>query len=48
MTTYRRAARVSAKDVAAEAGVSVMSVSNAFNRPEKLSPERRAQIAHGR
>ena len=44
MTSYRRAPRVSAKAVAAEAGVSVMSVSNAFNRPEKLSPERRAQI----
>jgi DNA-binding LacI/PurR family transcriptional regulator len=38
------ARRILAKDVAAEAGVSVMSVSNAFNRPEKLSAERRAEI----
>lgn len=36
--------RVSAKDVAAASGVSVMSVSNAFNRPEKLSSARRAEI----
>jgi DNA-binding LacI/PurR family transcriptional regulator len=44
MTRPDRRRRVSAKDVAAEAGVSVMSVSNAFNRPGKLSPERRTEI----
>lgn len=42
--TRGRRRRVSAKDVAAAAGVSVMSVSNAFNRPGKLSAQRREEI----
>jgi DNA-binding LacI/PurR family transcriptional regulator len=44
MSSPPRKRRVSAKEVAAAAGVSVMSVSNAFNRPEKLSAERRLEI----
>jgi len=33
--------RITMKDVAQVMGVSVMTVSNAFNRPDQLSPELR-------
>src|SRR5918997_4571195 len=39
---FRR--RATAKEVAAEAGVSPATVSNAYNRPDQLSPEVRERI----
>lgn len=39
-------ARITMADVAAAAGVSISSVSNAYNRPEKLSAAARARILH--
>ncbi len=36
--------RVTMKDIAGVVGVSVMTVSNAFNRPDQLSPELRERI----
>ncbi|WP_313666827.1 LacI family DNA-binding transcriptional regulator [Arsenicicoccus bolidensis] len=38
--------RVTMKDVAEVMGVSVMTVSNAFNRPDQLSSELRARVLH--
>ena len=40
--------RVGIKDVAAQAGVSMSSVSNALNRPERVSDEHRPAGARGR
>lgn len=44
MTERTHARRVSVKEVAAAAGVSVGTVSNALNRPEKVSPATRDRI----
>lgn len=36
--------RITQKDIAKVMGVSIMTVSNAFNRPDQLSPELRARV----
>jgi LacI family transcriptional regulator len=43
-TQHRNGRRVSVKDVAAAAGVSLGTVSNVLNRPEKVSPTTRQRI----
>ena len=36
--------RVTQKDIAEVMGVSVMTISNAFNRPDQLSPDLRERV----